>query len=82
MTRCNLLIMIVLASTLMSCLGKIDVDFREKGATNGAQAATDSAPLVSNATPANGTEDTESIITLSYTDADGDKATSCSVTNL
>jgi hypothetical protein len=37
MTRFNLLVMIVLASTLMSCLGKIDVDFREKGATNGAQ---------------------------------------------
>jgi hypothetical protein len=60
----------------------LPIAFGEKGATNGTQAATDSAPLVSNATPTNGTEDTESIITLSYTDADGDIASSCSVTNL
>ena len=42
----------------------------------------DNAPTANVFTPANGSEDTESVITLSYTDADGDQADSCAITNL
>jgi len=42
----------------------------------------DHAPVSSNLTPVAFNEDTQSIITLSYTDIDSDKATSCNLTSL
>lgn len=39
----------------------------------------DDAPIANNITPAAFNEDTQSVITLSYTDVDGDSATACSV---
>jgi hypothetical protein len=45
-------------------------------------AALDNAPVTTNLTPANGTENTQSIITLSYIDADSDLATSCTISSL
>ncbi|MBT4791419.1 MAG: tandem-95 repeat protein [Halobacteriovoraceae bacterium] len=44
--------------------------------------AVEYAPVAANITPAAFDEDIQSIITLSYTDADSDKATACSVSNL
>jgi hypothetical protein len=44
--------------------------------------ATNTAPVTANFTPANGAENTESVITLPYTDADLDLATSCNVSSL
>lgn len=41
-----------------------------------------SAPVAASITPAAFNEDTQSIMTLSYTDADGDLATSCSITGV
>ncbi len=43
---------------------------------------TDNAPVASAITPASFNEDTQSIITLSYTDADSDLATTCSLSAL
>jgi len=43
---------------------------------------TDDAPVASAITPASFNEDTQSIITLSYTDADSDLATTCSLSAL
>src|SRR3989339_1231005 len=43
---------------------------------------TDDAPVASTITPASFNEDTQSIITLSYTDADSDLATTCSLSAL
>lgn len=40
------------------------------------------APVASNITPGNFEEDTETIITLSYTDANGDLATTCTLSDL
>ncbi len=42
----------------------------------------DTAPVVSNITPSSFNEDVESTITLTYTDADSDLATSCALSNL
>ncbi len=42
----------------------------------------DNAPVSSNLTPSNGYRDIETTITLSYTDADSDLATSCSISTL
>lgn len=42
----------------------------------------DTAPVASNITPANGSEDTESTVVLSYVDGQGDQATSCNITAL
>ncbi len=42
----------------------------------------DDAPVAADISPANLTEDVEGIVTLAYTDVDGDDATSCVVTNL
>ncbi len=44
--------------------------------------STDDAPVASAITPASFNEDTQSIITLSYTDADSDLATTCSLSAL
>ena len=42
----------------------------------------DNAPVSSNLTPSNGYRDIETTVTLSYTDADSDQATSCSISGL
>lgn len=42
----------------------------------------DDAPVASNITPAAFDKNTESIMTLSYTDVESDQATSCSISNL
>ncbi|MBT4761339.1 MAG: tandem-95 repeat protein [Bdellovibrionaceae bacterium] len=44
--------------------------------------AVDDIPVAAAISPAAFNEDTESVITLSYTDADGDNATACSVSGL
>lgn len=44
--------------------------------------AVDDAPVASDITPASFEQDTQSIITLSYTDQESDLATSCSISNL
>ena len=44
--------------------------------------ATNDAPVANNITPVSFNEDTQSIITLSYTDAESNQATSCSPSNL
>jgi hypothetical protein len=75
--------------TLASC-SKEDLQARAKnaldGTPNGQASPTtpqnDNAPLVINGTPSNGTEDTEAIITLSYTDSNSDLATACSASSL
>ncbi len=43
---------------------------------------TSTPPVTTNITPVAFNEDTQSVITLAYTDADSDQATSCSVTSL
>ena len=43
---------------------------------------TDDAPIADDITPDNFNEDTESLITLSYTDIDSDNATACALANL
>ena len=57
------------------------------GASNSATAtlsitAVDDAPVASNITPADLTKNTQSVITLSYTDVESDLAASCSISNL
>ncbi len=42
----------------------------------------DDSPIADNISPPNGTENIESFVTLSYTDVDSDRATSCAVTTL
>ena len=83
MTNPKIVVMALIEVILTSCSSKIEVEFfnnnRAGSSSNDAQAATNSSPSVSNGTSSNGTEDTESIITLSYTDSDGDIATSCSI---
>ena len=54
----------------------------QKRITLNVLASTDNAPVTANFTPANGTENTQSIITLNYTDADSDLATNCSLLSL
>jgi hypothetical protein len=84
MTQLKVLAVIFLTCSLLACNSEIDVDLLEKDAAssgpNDVQVVTDIAPLVSNGVPSNGSENTESIITLDYTDTD--EASSCSVTNL
>jgi hypothetical protein len=84
MIQLKILLMTFLMSSLLSCNSEVDVDLYAKDAAssgvNDVQVVTDVAPLVSNGTPSNGSENAESIITLDYTDTD--KASSCSVTNL
>ncbi len=85
------LLILCISTAFISC-SKEDLQARAKYAldgtpndqseSNSSEEASDIAPLVANSTPANGSEDTESIITLSYTDSDSDLATSCSVSNL
>ncbi|MFT6633400.1 MAG: sulfatase activating formylglycine-generating enzyme [Bacteriovoracaceae bacterium] len=45
-------------------------------------AALDNAPVSASLTPSNGYREIETIITLSYTDADSDQATGCSISGL
>jgi len=42
----------------------------------------DDSPIADNLTPGDGTENIESIIALSYTDPDGDNATTCDITSI
>ncbi|MBC77733.1 MAG: hypothetical protein CME64_17135 [Halobacteriovoraceae bacterium] len=42
----------------------------------------ETAPVVNDFNPSNGTEDVESLVSLNYTDAESDEATSCVVSNL
>lgn len=81
------IIIMCICTTLISCKNE-DSPLGADGATkdqskpNSSEETSDNAPLVVNSTSANGREDTESIITLSYTDSDGDLATNCAVSNL
>ena len=83
-------LMILLSTSLLYSCSKGDLEAAAKNALEGEgapveeQAAQeqDSAPSAQNLTPSNGTEDTEKIITLSYTDADSDLATACSIDTL
>lgn len=54
----------------------------QKRITLNITAASDNAPVSSNLSPSNGYRDIETTITLSYTDADSDQATSCSIFSL
>lgn len=70
--------------------GSASFDYKVKTTTLTSNTATasltiihqDHAPVSSNITPAAFNEDTSSTITLSYTDVDSDKATSCTLTSL
>jgi hypothetical protein len=79
MTGLKILVMILLAGSLLAC-SKVDIDFLEKvTAPPGAEGAVENAPVAVAITPANFNEDTESLMTLVYSDADSDLAATCSI---
>lgn len=65
-------------------VGYIEIEDNDitKRITIAVSAAPDNAPVTLNITPASFDQDTQEIITLSYTDADGDQATTCSISSL
>ena len=82
-------VLIISLGLLYSC-SKEDLEARAKNALDGSpnngqnsqSQTTDTAPVANTLSLTNGSEDTEKIITLSYTDADSDQADACTISNL
>lgn len=73
--------MLNMLSMLSSCSGLIESWIKLSDSQDLASSA-GAAPVAANISPASFSEDVQSIITLSYTDAENDKATSCSISAL